>query len=58
MQKKKGKTIALVLIHLVLLAGSVAQISTSFSTLVPRMCVLYNYFIAYFLAISRRISLV
>jgi hypothetical protein len=35
---------ALVLIHLVLLARFVAQISTSFSIPVPRMCVLYQYF--------------
>jgi hypothetical protein len=48
---------ALVLIQLVLLARFVAQNSTSFSILVPRICVLYHYFIAYFLVISRRFSL-
>jgi hypothetical protein len=48
----------LVLMRLVLLARIVAQISTSFSILVPRMCVLYHNFVAYFLVISLRISLV
>jgi hypothetical protein len=49
----------LVLMHLFFfLARFVAQISASFSNLVPRMCVLYHNFIAYFLVISRRISLV
>jgi hypothetical protein len=47
--------IALVLMHLVLF---VVQISTSFSILVPRVCVLYHNFIAYFLLTSRRIRLV
>jgi hypothetical protein len=39
---------ALALIHLVLLARFVAQISTSFSVLVPRMCVLYHNFYCIF----------
>jgi hypothetical protein len=50
--------LASVLMHLVLLAGFVAQISTSFSILVPRMCVLYHNFITHFLVTSRRIGLV
>jgi Na+/alanine symporter len=41
---------ALVVMNLVMLAGFIAQISTSFSILVPRMCVLYhNFFLHIFL---------
>jgi hypothetical protein len=51
--------IALVLMHFLFwLVMFVAQISTTFSTPVPRMCVLYHNFIAYFLFKSRRISLI
>jgi hypothetical protein len=50
--------IALVLMHLVLLVTFVAQISTSFSISVPRMCVLNTIFIVYFLVITRWINLV
>jgi hypothetical protein len=39
---------ALVLIHLVSLARFVAQISTSLSILVTRMCVLHHYFYCIF----------
>jgi hypothetical protein len=39
---------ALVLMHLVLLARFVAQISTFLSILVPRMCVLYHNFYCIF----------
>jgi hypothetical protein len=39
---------AFVLMHLVLLVRFVAQISTSFSSQVPRMCVLYhNFYVLY-----------
>jgi hypothetical protein len=48
---------ALLLMRLVLLARFVALISPFLSILVPRMCVLYHNFIAYFLALSLRISL-
>jgi hypothetical protein len=37
----------LVLMHLVLLARSVAQISTLFSVLVPRLCMLLRIFLLY-----------
>jgi hypothetical protein len=48
----------LMLMHLVLLARFVVQISTTLSVLVPRMFVFYNNFIAYFLVISLLHSLV
>jgi hypothetical protein len=41
---------ALMLMHFVLLVRFVAQISTSFSILVPRMCVLYRNFYCIFLS--------
>jgi hypothetical protein len=45
---------ALVLMHLVLSARFVAEISTSFSVLVPRLCVFYHNFYCIF---SRYIQL-
>jgi hypothetical protein len=50
--------VALVLMHLVVLLMFVAQLSTSFSNPVSRMCVLYHIFIAYRLVISCLIILV